>query len=202
MKLGDDIMNIEKTVKNLNANGFSARVFENSKEAGDFLENYLKDEVIGIGGSKTVNDMGLYDILCKNNKVYWHWLNKEDRDKCSEFTAYICSANAVSETGELVNIDGHGNRVASTLFGPKKLFFVVGWNKICPDIYSAIDRAKNIAVPLNAKRLGVEAPDTKKDDCLDFGKASKICSALTIYMRPCSSFSEVNVLIVKEDLGF
>lgn len=195
-------MNIDKTIESLNANGFLAKVFETSKDARDFLENCLKDEIIGIGGSKTIKDMGLYDVLCRNNKVYWHWLNKEDKYKCSQFTTYMTSANAVSETGEMVNIDGHGNRIASTLFGPKKLFFIVGQNKICPDIYSAIERAKNIAVPLNAKRLGADAPDTQKDDCLDFKRASKICSALTIYMRPCSSFSEVYVLIIKEDLGF
>ena len=195
-----DILN--KTAENLSANGFKALVFDSCEEAKNFLKENLKDEVIGIGGSKTIKDMGLYDILSENNTVYWHWLNKEDKYKCSQFTTYMCSANAVSATGEMVNIDGHGNRLASTLFGPKKCFFIVGQNKICPDIYSAIERAKNIAVPLNAKRLGADAPETKGDDCLDFKNAGKICSALTIYMRPMSSFDEEYVLIIKEDLGF
>ena len=195
-------MNIDKLTENLRENGFKPFVFETSEEAREYLRNTIKGEVIGIGGSKTVKDMGLYEALEEENTVCWHWLNKEDKYKCSQFTAYMCSANAVSETGELVNIDGHGNRVASTLFGPKKCYFIVGQNKICPDLVSAIERAKNVAVPLNAKRLGKDAPDISCQNALDFKNSSKICSALVIYMRPCSSFSEVNVIIVKEDLGF
>ncbi|MEG2144584.1 MAG: lactate utilization protein, partial [Oscillospiraceae bacterium] len=125
-------MNIEKTAENLKAYGYKAEIFENKEEAAQFICKKLKNEIIGFGGSKTVEEIGLYEMLQKKNTPLWHWKNTGVKEDSAKYTSYITSANAVSESGELVNIDGSGNRLAGSLYGSKKLFFIVGENKIVP----------------------------------------------------------------------
>lgn len=97
---------------------------------------------IGIGGSVTIDTLGVYDRLCGSNELFWHWKNHapETRERAGKAETYLCSANGVSENGEIVNIDGFGNRVAGTIYGPERVFLVVGRNKIAPDLTGAIDR--------------------------------------------------------------
>ena len=114
---------------------------------------------------------------------------------------YITSANGVSETGELVNIDGNGNRVSETLFGPKKVFFVVGSNKITPDLNSAWQRARNVAAPLNAKRLQADTPCAAGDCCYECMSPSRLCRATVILERPVNGM-KAEVVFVNEPLGY
>ena len=113
---------------------------------------------------------------------------------------YITSANGVSKTGELVNIDGTGNRVSQTLF-TGKVYFVIGNNKVCPDLTSAMERAKQIAAPKNAARLHNPDPCAKTGVCVDCNSPARICHSIVILERP-SNGMEVEVVFVDEEMGY
>lgn len=195
-------MDCTKLLANFKNHGFTAKYFDTTAEAGAYLADELKGEIIGFGGSVTLRDMELYDLLSKENTVCWHWKNPADATRFSEFTAYVTSANAVSETGELVNIDATGNRVASSLYGGKKLYFVCGVNKMTPDLPAAIDRARNVAAPANAKRLNRKTPCVVTGKCHDCSSPERICRGMVIHMRPMNGFERTEVIIVGENLGF
>ena len=112
--------------------------------------------------------------------------------------------NALAETGELVNIDGTGNRVASTLFGHEEVYFIVGANKIAPDYDSALWRARNIAAPLNARRLHRKTPCAQGETlrCYDCRSPERICNGLSVLWRPLGGVGETLVCLVGEDLGY
>ena len=114
---------------------------------------------------------------------------------------YLTSVNALAETGELVNIDGAGNRVASTLFGHEKVYFVIGRNKLAPTVDAAVWRARNIASPRNAQRLGRKTPCAVKGDrCYDCKSPERICRGLVTLWGPMMGM-EAEVLLIDEDLG-
>lgn len=118
---------------------------------------------------------------------------------------FLTSVNALSQTGELVNIDGTGNRIACSLFGSNEVFFVLGINKITPDLSSAIYRARNIAAPKNAlknKKDGRTPCVIKQDRCYDCYSKDRICNALTIYYKKMRNMDCMEVIIVNEKLGF
>ena len=198
---GDFLMNLQKTMDNLKAFGYAVSYFETGEEAARHVAGQLKGETVGMGGSSTSDQIGIYDMLTADNKVLWHWKDIANRDKYAEFTVYISSVNALAETGEMVNIDGTGNRLAMTLFGPKKVFFFVGVNKITPDLESAIFRARNVASPLNAIRVGVNTPCTVDKKCHDCRHAQRICGAMVIHMRKMKGFKHAEVVIINQDLG-
>lgn len=191
------------TVKaNLEKRGFTVSVFPDRGGAAQRIADALHGETVGFGGSITVQDMGLYEKLEANNTVLWHWKDPKNRARSAEFTAYVTSVNALSETGEMVNIDGSGNRLAASLFGPKKVFFVIGRNKLAPDLPAAVARARNIASPVNAKRLGRKTPCAETGKCHDCASPERICGALCVYMRPMSGASHTEVVLIDEDLGY
>lgn len=197
--------NIEKTIKSLKSHGFDACCFKTSKEAADYVASQLSGETIGFGGSKTVEGLGLFERLGENNTVYWHW--KQDalpaRKNAAAADVYICSANAVSETGEIVNIDGAGNRVAATLFGKKKVFIIIGTNKIMEDYDKAVWRARNIASPLNIRRFGNKKTPcaTGELKCHDCSSPDRICGALVVLWRNMV-MQKTEVVIIEEELGY
>lgn len=194
-------MDCSNLLKNLERRGFSAKYFDSAEEAGSYLEQQIKGETVGFGGSLTTQQMGLYDRLAKENTVYWHWKTPSDKERFAEFSTYITSANAVSETGELVNIDGACNRVAASLYGPKKLYFVCGINKIASDLTAAVDKARNVAGPANAKRLNKKTPCATSGKCHDCGSPDRICRAMVIYMGPTMVSGLTEVIIIGEELG-
>ncbi len=194
-------MDFTKTAKNLEGNGFAVSRFATAAEAAAHLETAIKGETVGFGGSVTLKAMNLDKHLAKNNQVIWHWIDPDARARFPEFTAYIASANALAETGELVNIDGAGNRLSATLFGPKRIYFVVGKNKLRPDLASAIDRARNVASPLNARRLEKATPCVKDLRCHDCRAKDRICGAMVIHMRPMHG-TRTEVVLIDEDLGY
>ena len=152
--------NIEKLRKNLESHGFTSSLFATKQEAADYLCQALTDTTIGIGGSMTVETMGLYERLSENNQVFWHWKQEKTQALAGAAAAdvYLCSVNGVAETGELVNIDGTGNRLAASVYGKKKVYLIVGTNKVVPTLEDAIFRARNIAAPLNTRRFGFSTP--------------------------------------------
>ena len=195
----------EKTRKNLENRGFRAHVFATGAEAADYLAQTLHNTCIGIGGSVTIDEIGVYDRLSADNDVIWRWKKPtpDSRERGAAAETFLCSANGVSETGEIVNIDGYGNRVAPTIYGPQRVFLVVGKTKIAPDLNGAIDRARNIAAPLNARRLNRHTPCAVGEPrCHDCRSPEKICGVMTVFFMPPTSIKEFHVLLVNEDLGY
>lgn len=196
---------LEKTGKNLENRGFRVHRFASGAEAAEFLVQTLYGTSIGIGGSVTIDTLGVYDRLCGSNEVFWHWKNHapETRERAGKAETYLCSANGVSENGEIVNIDGFGNRVAGTIYGPERVFLVVGRNKIAPDLTGAIDRARNIAAPLNARRLNRHTPCAVGEPrCHDCRSPEKVCGVMTVFFMPPTSIKEFHAILVDEDLGY
>ncbi|MFB0921756.1 MAG: lactate utilization protein [Oscillospiraceae bacterium] len=199
------MIDVNETIKNLKARGFDAKNFDSSAEAVDYLASQLKDETIGFGGSMTLETLGLYDRLSASNKVYWHWRekSKETYKAAAEASVYITSANAVAQTGEIINIDGSGNRVASTLYGKKLVYIIVGKNKLAEDYDKALWRARNIAAPLNARRIGKNTPCAKGElKCHDCKSPDRICKALVVLWGKMFSTEKAEVIIINEDLGY
>ena len=190
--------------KNLNLHKIDYKYFDTSDEVKEYLRNKLNGEKIAFGGSMTLKELGLYDILRENNEVFWHWETKtpEQRKIESELTVYMLSANAIAATGEIVNIDGTGNRVANAIYGPQKVYYVIGENKITPDLMSAIDRARNMAAPPNAKRLGLNTPCAIDGKCHNCASENRICNAMSIIMGRTTKQQKCEVIIVGEKLGY
>ena len=188
--------------KNLEARGFSVRTFATAAEAAAYLNETIDGRTVGFGGSVTLKDMGLYELLGSHNEVHWHWVNgQEDRKAAMGTQVYLSSANGLAETGEIINIDGSGNRVASTLYGHEKVYLVIGRNKLAPTYDEALWRARNIASPKNAQRLGKKTPCAIKGDrCYDCKSPDRICRGLVVLWGPMMGM-ETEVILVDEDLG-
>ena len=155
--------NWTKLTERLEKRGFTPKVFATAAEAADYLDQEIDGVSVAFGGSMTVQEMGLYPRLAAHNNALWHW-NKDALEQAAATDVYLCSVNGLSEEGEIINIDGVGNRVASTIFGHKRVYFVVGRNKIAPDYDQALWRARNIAAPRNCQRLGLKTPCAVKAD--------------------------------------
>ena len=195
-------MNLEQVRDNLRARGFHAEIFPDGKAVSDYLNAAIDGTTVGFGGSVTLKELGLYESLSTHNNVYWHWGgDAAERERAMSTEVYLTSANGLAETGELINIDGMGNRVASTLYGHKRVYFVVGQNKIAPDYEQALWRARNIAAPKNAQRLGMETPcAVRADRCYDCDSPQRICRGLVTLWRPMTG-TDTEVLLVRQDLG-
>ena len=192
---------LEKLQKNLEERGFTVTRFDTAAQAADYLDAALDGKTIGIGGSITVQEMDLGERLAKHNTVLWHWAGSTTQDAAGA-QVYLTSVNGAAETGELINIDGTGNRVASGLFGHEKVYFIVGRNKVAPDYDAALWRARNIAAPKNAQRLGRKTPCAAKGDrCYDCKSPERICRALVVYWEKPGSM-DMEVVLVDEDLGY
>jgi hypothetical protein len=189
--------------KNLKDRGFAVRTFATAAEAAAYLDGAIDGKTVGFGGSLTLDAMGLYDSLGSHNTVIWHW--KQDqavaRKAAMQTDVYLTSANGLAETGEIINIDGIGNRVAATLFGHQKVYFVIGRNKLAPTYEEALWRARNIAAPKNAQRLGKKTPCAVKGDrCYDCKSPDRICRGLVVLWEAVMGM-EMEVILIDEDLG-
>ena len=195
-------MAFETVKKNLEARGFSVSTFSTAAEAAAYLDSAIDGTTVGIGGSMTVQQMGLHEKLAAHNGVHWHWTDgPEARAKAAHADVYITSANGLTENGEVINIDGAGNRVASTLYGHKRVYFIIGRNKLAPTYDEALWRARNIAAPKNAQRLGKKTPCAVKGDrCYDCKSPDRICRGLVVLWGP-SMGVETEIVLVDEDLG-
>ena len=196
-------------VKNLQSRHFDAYYCENSAAAlSKALELIPEGSTVGWGGSLTAEQIGLIDAVRKGN------YQALDRAACrtpEERTAlfkkslladvFLTGANALSMDGEMVNIDGTGNRIAMTAFGPEKVYFLIGSNKITPNLHAAIDRAHNVAAPKNAARFGLDTPCVKGGHCFRCNHPQRICKATLILERPVTGMY-AEVLFINEELGF
>ena len=195
-------MNIERTIKNLELRGFTVKHFATGAEAAEYMVENVQGCSVGIGGCQTAEQLGLFDKLSAHNTVYWHWKvpGAETLKKANDADVYISSANAISETGEILNIDGRGNRLAGQVFGNKRVYIIAGSNKICPDFESALYRARNTACVLNGKRFNYQTPCKIDDKCHDCRHADRICRALLVLWAPMMDMT-TEVILIDEELG-
>lgn len=201
-------MDFTAITKNLEALGYTVSCFNTKEEATKHLATNIKGQSVGIGGTITGKEMSLYENLSKENEVAWHWYAETDTPvqdalaQAMQTDVYISSVNALAETGELVNIDGTCNRLASTLYGHKKVYFIIGKNKITPDYDKALFRARNIAAPLNARRLNKNTPCAKGElRCHNCKSPERICKALTVFWE-CPKGCNYEIILVNEELGY
>ena len=199
---------VRKLEENLKKNGFVVKVFDKAEEAAVYLNQEIDGTTVSFGGSKTLDQMGLYDSLSSHNEVLWHWYPAEGktanevRKEARESKIYLSSVNAVAETGEMVNIDGAFNRLASVFYGHDKVYLVISKNKITEDYDSAVWRARNIASPLNCKRYNVKTPCIVDGKCHDCNSPERLCRGMSvIWKHPMVGEIEI-VLLDQDDMGF
>lgn len=203
-------MDLQIVKENLEKKGFKVSVFSDAKEASDYLNKEINNTSVAFGGSMTLAEMGLFDTLKTHNELWYHsnaeLIEKYGREeifkRAMSADVYISSVNGMSSDGILINIDGNGNRIASTAFGHKKVYYVVGKNKIEDTFEKAMWRARNIAAPKNAQRLNRKTPCAiKGDKCYNCSSPERICRGILITEAPMSA-QETEILLVNENLGY
>lgn len=199
---------MENLKKNLIKRGYDVSIFDTADEAKEYLLKVIdKKSTVGIGGSMTIKELGIDEELKnRGNKVLWHWTapakeKKAVRESAGNADIYLCSSNAVTKDGQLVNIDGTCNRIAGMLHGTGKVYMVIGVNKIAKDFEEAISRIKNVACPANAKRLGLNTPCAKTGHCTDCTSSDRMCNATLILDRKPGSHP-FEILLVNQEMGY
>lgn len=196
-----------KTMNALNRNGIKSKYFESQNDAVEYLVSVIpKEASVGIGGSVTVNSIGVIDRLkAKGTKVLFHWLakspeeSKKIRREALKADIYMTSTNALTMDGKLVNIDGAGNRVAGMFFGPPKVYIVCGVNKIVENVDKAFERIDNNAYK-NAERLKLNTPCVKTKKCVDCSVPDRMCN-VTVIINKKPNMTDIEVVIINEELG-
>lgn len=199
-------MKYEKIIQSLEHKGYKVSFFEASAFARQYIVEHVCGTTVGFGDSATLASIDLANLLSQNNlvidpaKYSGPEFNITAKDTLTT-DVFFTSVNGAAETGELVNIDDTGNRIAGSLFGHKKVFFVFGTNKIEPTLEEAIWRARNIAAPQNAKRFGYKTPCAVKGDrCYECSSPDRICNTLNIYLNKMRGV-EAEIIIINEILG-
>ena len=210
---------VEATLKNLKRNRMEAYYVDTKEQACDLVKTLVQPgATVSCGGSVTLKQTGVYDIIASGDYDFL------DRSACktAEETdalyrqvfsadAFFTSANAVTENGELYNVDGNSNRVAALLYGAKSVVIVAGINKLVKDLDEAVLRVKTIAAPKNAKRLSCDTPCAKLGHCISLAKNGGMTNGCKTPGRICANFtvmayqrhvSRVKVIIVGETLGY
>lgn len=200
----------KKCVENLKKHDFDAYLVKTPEEARDLILNMIGNfETFGFGGSDTVRSLGVMEGLKEQRKtIYDHWQQGLDSEEDLEIRlqqgrcdCFLCSANAVSVTGEVVNVDGIGNRTSGMTFGPKKVIIIAGMNKVTQDLESALRRIREVAAPMRAKSLGMQTPCAETGFCTDCNAPQRICRITTILHRK-PMLTDVSVILINKTLGF
>ena len=171
-------MNEQTLIRNLEARGYAVRLFDTGAQAADWLAETIRGKTVGFGGSMTLDRLGLYERLSADNQCFWHWKTPGPETVAAAAAAqvYLTSVNALAETGELINIDGAGNRISAATSAKEAVYYVVGANKVAPDFEKALWRARNVAAPLNARRLNRKTPCAQVEEfkCYDCKSPERI----------------------------
>lgn len=196
-------MEINKIIAAFRKNNYQISYFEDRVDATRYIDESIDGKTVCFGDSETLLSLGIYDLLTLHNTVHdpMHGNFFEEAHGGISDDIFITSVNGATEDGVLINLDGTGNRIAGTLFGHKKVYFVLGTNKIVPSLDEAIHRVRNVAAPLNAKRHGYNTPCAiKGDHCYDCNSDDRICNSLIIHYKKMRNV-EMEVIIINEDLG-
>lgn len=196
----------QKVIKGLGSRGMTG-YYAADKEAAlkQALALIPEGSTVTMGGAMSVHEIGLVKALTEGN------YNFIDRDAVEDKRAamlaaydadfYLMSANAMTEDGILVNIDGNSNRVSALAQGPRKVIVIAGMNKICDDVDGAMKRARNVAAPINAQRFGLNTPCAKTGSCMNCKSPDTICCQFLI-TRFSRHPGRIHVILVNDDLGF
>ena len=200
----------KRTVEALKKNKFQAEYFSDPQGAIAYIAGLVPHgATVGIGGSRTERELGLTEhFVRKGCAILDHGVDglaPEERNaiRYKQLTAdvFVCSSNAITLTGELMNRDAFGNRVAAMMFGPKKVIIVAGTNKIVRDLEEADQRIKMYAAPMNNKRYETPNPCVQLGECVDCNNKTRICNITTIISR-CPPGTETHVVLIGGVLGF
>ena len=196
----------QKVIKGLasrNMTGYYAATKEEAVKKA--LELIPEGSSVTMGGAMSAHEIGLVDVLNEGNYNFIDRDQYEDK-RAAMLAAYdadvfLASANAMTEDGVIVNIDGNSNRVSAIAQGPKKVVFIVGMNKICDDVDGAMKRARNVAAPINAQRFGLQTPCSKTGSCMNCKSPDTICCQILI-TRFSRHEGRIHVILVNDNLGF
>lgn len=200
---------MEACKKALEKNGMKAYLVEDAQAARELVNAMIKDhETVCDGGTMTLQETGILDMLNHRDLVFHSHsdptMTREQSDaearKAFSADTFIASTNAVTLQGELVNIDGHGNRVSAMIFGPKQVIIVAGYNKIVEDEEAAKKRIREIAAPANSVRLHKQTPCSKTGSCQDCYSKDRICSSyvkINYDKEDC-----IRVILIAEAYGY
>ncbi|WP_461207017.1 lactate utilization protein [Clostridium sp. DL1XJH146] len=201
---------VERTIESLQKNNMDGYFVKNNEDLLNKIKELMNDgDTVAVGGSMTLFETGVIDFIRNGNynflDRYEQGLSKEgmmDVFKKSFLSdVYISSTNAITEDGELYNVDGNGNRVAAMIFGPDKVIVVAGVNKIVKDVEAAIERNRETAAPANAARLNRKTPCAKVGYCMDCSSPERICNAYTL-IRKQGMRGRIHVIFVDSELGY
>lgn len=212
---------VEKTLQNLKRNKMAAYYVDTKEEACELVKSLInKGDVISSGGSVTLKQTGVYDIITSSDYNYLDrsapGITSEEVEEVYRKTfcadAFFTSSNAVTENGELYNVDGNSNRVAAILYGPKSVVVVCGINKLVKNIDEAIYRVKTKAAPPNTVRLGIETYCAKAGQCVSLNKENpELCEGCHSEGRICCNYvvcaqqrhvERIKVIIIGEEYGY
>lgn len=198
-----------KVAEALNKRYFEAYYCSGRAEALEkILELIPQGHVVSWGGATTVDELGVKDALRQRGQAVIDRDTAKDAQERQEmlkkaFTCdtFLMGSNAVSADGQLVNIDGTGNRVAALCFGPSQVIVVAGMNKVAGDLDGAMRRAREVAAPINAQRFQLKTPCSVNGLCADCKGPDSICAQI-VTTRLCKPAGRIKVILVGEDLGF
>lgn len=203
-------MKINRTIEALKKNNMNGYYAKNRDEVIELIKDIVSEgSKVAVGGSETLSELGIlehlrsgrYDFLDR----YKEGLTREEVTNIFKQSfladAYLSSCNAITENGELYNVDGNGNRVAAMLYGPDKVIVICGVNKIVKDVDEAIKRNREISAPMNAKRLNKKTPCTKVGYCMNCNSPERICNEYTLIKKQRSS-ERMHVIFLNENLGY
>lgn len=213
----DVMLKLERTAAALEKNNMIAYIAENSEEARKIIESILKEgDTVTNGGTMTLIESGIkellasgkYDYLDRDANASGGTINFYREASCAD--VYLTSSNAVTENGELYNVDGFGNRVSALSFGPKKVVVIAGYNKVVENIEQAIKRVKTVAAPKNSVRLNKNTYCAKMGECKAVngemtegcGSPERICRHYVTTGKQNGEFKRIHVILVAEELGY
>ncbi len=199
----------QKVIKGLACRNITGHYAASKEEALALALGLIPEgSTVGWGGSASVQGIGLKEALLAGN---YHCYNREAAPttqarrelelKTFDADCFLCSSNAITEDGVLVNLDGYANRVACICYGPRKVIMVVGMNKVARDLDAAISRVRNMAAPCNAQRFPIETPCKKTGACADCQRPDTICCQMLI-TRYSRTPDRIHVILVNDILGF
>ncbi len=212
-------MNIETVMRNLEKNGIKPFFVEKKGDVVPLVKKLIhKGESVSNGGSVSLRETGVSDLLCCGDYDFIDRAGLEGEELRQAYIrafgcdTYFCSSNAVTENGELYNVDGNSNRVACIVYGPRQVIMVVGINKIVKNIDEAVRRVKCNSAPKNTVRLNIDTPCSKTGECVSVSKeTSFVCDGCASPGRICCNYvisakqrhkDRIKVIIVNEHLGY
>ncbi|MBO4668652.1 MAG: lactate utilization protein [Lachnospiraceae bacterium] len=196
----------EKVIKGLRSRNMEGYFAETREEAVALALNLIPEgSSVTMGGCMSAHEIGLTAALKTDRYNFIDRDQMEDK-RAAMLAAYdadvfLAGANAMTEDGIIINVDGNANRVSAIAQGPRKVVFIVGMNKICPDPDSAMKRARGVAAPINAQRFGLSTPCTKTGSCMNCKSPDTICCQILI-TRFSRHAGRIHVILVNDDLGY